>query len=82
MVNLAKAPINHAFDALKSAIEPLPVIPDDKKEIILKKFSSLLHIINKKETAVKRFDNVDWVPKPIRLKPFLSTSGLTDADFN
>ena len=29
----------------------------------------------------KRFDNVDWVPKPIHLKPFLLTSSLTDADF-
>ena len=80
-VDLKKAPINHAFDALKSAIDPLPVIPDDKKEIIIKKFSSLLHVIHKKETAAKRFDNVDWVPKPIRLKPFLSTSGLTDTEF-
>ena len=80
-INLTRAPVNHAYDALRAAIDPLPVVPDDKKEVISKKFSSLLLKIHKKDTNAKRFDNADWIPKPIRLKTFIAAPDLADTEF-
>ena len=80
-INLNRAPVNHAYDALRAATDPLPVVPDDKKEVISKKFSSLLLKTHKKDTNAKRFDNVDWIPKPICLKPFIAAPDLADTEF-
>ena len=76
--DLKKAPINHAYKAFRDAIDMFPVIPDDKKEITSKKISSLLLPVHRKDNIVKRYNNVDWVPKPIQLKPFLAAPDLID----
>ena len=63
------------------AIDPLPFVPASKRDFFAKKFSQHLQTIYKKDEAAKNFDDSEFIPKPLRLKPFLSAPSLTDIEF-
>ena len=78
----SKAPVKQAFETFQKAIDTLPLIPPTKRDFFAKKFSQHLLNIYKKDKATKKFDDPDFIPKPIRLKPFiLNSSSLPDTDF-
>lgn len=55
---------------IQAVIDLLPLVPSLKRDFFAKKISQHLQIIHKKEERAKKFDNSQFIPKPLRLIPF------------
>ena len=76
-----KAPATYAKETLVAAFASLPLIPDEKKELLCNSFSHHLLDIQRKSTIAKRFDDPTWTPIPLKIKPLLTAPNLADTDF-
>ena len=76
-----KAPATHAKETLAAAFASLPLIPDEKKELLCNSFSHHLFDIQRKSTIANRFDDPTWIPIPLKIKPLLTAPNLADTDF-
>ena len=81
VTSIAKSPLRQAYETIRAAIDLLPLVPASKQDFFAKNFSQYLQNIYKKDEAAKKFDDSEFIPKPLRLKPFLSVPSLADTEF-